>query len=117
MSRTRPQPGKTKKALKEDFAVNGAHVTHDVLTLAETAVYLRVSTEDVMGMLTTEGLPGRKAGGEWRFLKSAIQNWLSTPVASRGLLSLLGAANDDPYLEVMLADVYARRGRPETEAD
>jgi excisionase family DNA binding protein len=87
----------------------------DVLTLAEAAAYLRIPAEDVVRLLASEGLPGRRVGKEWRFLKTAIQQWLSTPPARPSLLDQIGAARDDPYLEDMLKEIYRRRGRPETE--
>jgi excisionase family DNA binding protein len=87
----------------------------EVLTLAEAAAYLRVVPEAVVRMVDTQGLPGRQFGTEWRFLKAALQGWLSTPQGSRGLLAQLGKAKDDPYLQEMLASIYARRGRPQTE--
>jgi excisionase family DNA binding protein len=87
----------------------------EVLTLAEAAAYLRVPEADVLQIVSTQGLPGRKIGKEWRFLKFALQRWLGTAPGKRGLLSQLGAAKDDPYLEEMLKEIYKRRGRPETE--
>jgi excisionase family DNA binding protein len=87
----------------------------EVLTLAEAAAYLRVSTEDVVRLVATQGLPGRQVGTDWRFLRTAIQQWLSTPSARPGLLSQVGALEEDPYREEMLEEIYRRRGRPETE--
>jgi excisionase family DNA binding protein len=87
----------------------------EVLTLAEAAAYLRVPEADLLRLVSTQGLPGRKVGVEWRFLKLALQRWLATASCRKGLLSQLGAARDDPYLEEMLKEIYQRRGRPETE--
>jgi excisionase family DNA binding protein len=86
-----------------------------VLTLAETAAYLRVPEANVLQLVSTQGLPGRKIGEDWRFLKAALQNWLSAPAGKKGLLSQIGALKDDPHREEMLRDIYQRRGRPETE--
>jgi hypothetical protein len=68
----------------------------------------------------TQGLPGRLINGEWRFLRSAIQQWLSAsqPTAelrNAALLAAAGSWKDDPYLEDMLEEIYRRRGRPITE--
>jgi len=87
----------------------------EVLTLSEAASYLRVSDADVIHMVETQGLPGRQFGESWRFFKPALQLWLGSPLRNKGLLSLTGAAKDDPYLDEMLKDIYARRERPETE--
>jgi excisionase family DNA binding protein len=87
----------------------------EVLTLTEAATYLRITKEDLLRLVRDQGLPGRVIGNDWRFLKAALQAWLGAPPARRGLLSQIGALKDDPYREEMLRDIYARRGRPETE--
>src|SRR5262249_18283609 len=47
-----------------------------ILTLAEAAAYLRVP-EDVLLKLADEGgVPARRIGGEWRFLRKALDDWL-----------------------------------------
>jgi len=87
----------------------------DVLTLAEAAAYLRVAEQEVLHMIGTQALPGRKFGQEWRFFRGALQDWLSAAPGKKGLLSQLGAIKDDPYAAEMLKEIYQRRGRPETE--
>jgi excisionase family DNA binding protein len=83
--------------------------------MAETAAYLRVAADEVLRMIAAEGLPARQFGKEWRFLKSALQSWLSVPASrKRGLLGQLGTIKGDPFLQELLDDTYARRGRPET---
>src|SRR5438270_11877558 len=77
----------------------------EVLTLAEAAAYLRIPEEEVLRLVQTDGLPGRRLGEEWRFLKSALQDWLRAPPAEagkKGMLSQIGALKDDPYLDEML---------------
>ena len=57
-------------------------------------------------------------GDGWRFLKSALQDWLRTPPergSREAVLSVAGAWKDDPYLEQELKEIYQRRGRPMTE--
>jgi len=103
-----PQPAATSVALS------------DVLTLAEAAAYLRSSEQDVMTLVHTQSLPGRCIAGEWRFLKTAIQQWLSTaePTAETrkaAQMAIVGRWKDDPYLEDMVEEIYRRRGRPITE--
>src|SRR5256885_2078713 len=56
---------------------NGA--TGEVLTLSEAADYLRLPEPDVLRLVEEQDLPARQLGKEWRFLKAAIQAWLSTP--------------------------------------
>src|SRR5438874_2048380 len=90
-------------------------VPAEVLSLAEAAAYLRVGEPDVLRLVREQALPGRQIGSDWRFLKPALQDWLKTGPANKGLLQLAGAAKDDPYLEEMLKEIYQGRGRPETE--
>lgn len=113
MPRTKSRPSKTSP--KKHAASNGKTKTPDVLTLDEAAAYLRVPADAVLRMIDDEKLPGRRFGEDWRFSRAAVQAWLAAPPAKRGILPHLGALKDDPYLEEMLRDIYARRGRPETE--
>lgn len=48
----------------------------DVLTLPEVATYLRATEEAVLELVTRDALPGQRVGGEWRFLKRAVVEWL-----------------------------------------
>jgi hypothetical protein len=81
---------------------------------------LRLPETDVSNAVQAQGLPGRLVGGQWRFLKAAIQQWLSTavpPLATRSaaLLAAAGAFRDDPDLLRISEEAYRRRGRPITE--
>ena len=92
----------------------------EVLTLAEAAAYLRLPEQGVIAAATTQGLPGRLVAGEWRFLKVAIQRWLSVsqPTAetpNAAMLAFAGSWQDDPHLEDMVEGIYRERGRPITE--
>jgi hypothetical protein len=92
----------------------------EVLTSAEAAEYLRVSEEALLRAVGPVGVPARLIDGEWRFLKSALQEWLCTdlkPSSRESLLSVAGAWKDDPYLDEMLKEIYRQRGRPMTETD
>jgi len=92
----------------------------EVFTLAEAALYLRVSEADVIELVHSQGLPGRLISGEWRFLKTALQQWLSTPMANTetrkaALIAAAGAFKDDPDLIPIVEEIYRMRGRPITE--
>jgi excisionase family DNA binding protein len=90
----------------------------EVLTLAETAAYLRLPEEEIVRLVSEQGLPGRAAGAEWRFLKTALQDWLraSPLVGSKAAqLAVVGAWKDDPTIDEFLKEVYRQRGRPMTE--
>jgi excisionase family DNA binding protein len=90
----------------------------EVLTLAEAAAYLRVPEAEVVRLVRQQDLPGRLIGPEWRFLKSALQDWLRTPPpkpSKEAVLACIGSWKDDPYLEEMLKEIYRQRGRPMIE--
>ena len=48
----------------------------DVLTLEELADYLKVSPAAARRAMKEQNLPGRNIGGEFRFLRDAVANWL-----------------------------------------
>ena len=59
-------------------------------------------------------LPARRVGDEWRFLKSALVEWLRRkPTPKEVLLQQAGALADDDTLPELLASIYKARGRPE----
>jgi len=98
--------------------VNGTPPKEDVFTLLEAAAYLRVPEAEVVRLVQMQDLPGRLLGSEWRFLKSAIQDWLKTPPlrgSKDAMRSVAGAWKDDPYVEEELKEIYRQRGRPMTE--
>jgi excisionase family DNA binding protein len=48
----------------------------EVLTLPEVAAYLRVPQEAILELIADGTIPAQKIGGEWRFLKGAVVEWL-----------------------------------------
>jgi len=90
----------------------------EILTLAETAEYLRVTANEVARLIQDQGLPGRRVDDDWRFLKTAVQDWLRAPPSKKeGILMQIGAFNDDPDLGDMLAEIHRQRGRRHAEGD
>jgi excisionase family DNA binding protein len=90
----------------------------DVLTLAGAAEYLRITENEVVRLVRDQGLPGRKLGDEWRFLKMALQDWLRAPSSKKeGLLMQIGAFKDDPDLGEMLERIHQQRGRRGADED
>jgi hypothetical protein len=68
-----------------------------------------------------QALPARRLANEWRFLKAAIQQWLSTPpprYSKEAQLAVIGSWKDDPYVEEELKEIMRQRGRamPEDES-
>jgi excisionase family DNA binding protein len=85
------------------------------MTLAEAAGYLRLPEDAVVREALYETLPGRKVGTEWRFLRSALQQWLSTGrkmSSQEAFLAFAGSWKDDPTVPEMLEEIYRQRGRP-----
>lgn len=57
----------------------------EVLTLEEAAALLKVSETLVYQLARSGSLPGRKVGREWRFLRSALLEWLRAPAKEDGV--------------------------------
>jgi excisionase family DNA binding protein len=94
----------------------------DVLTLNEAAAYLRLAEPDVLRLIQEQGLPARQVGAEWRFLKTAIQQWLSTATPTletrkEAQLALAGKHKDDPDVMRFCEEAYQQRGRRLPEDD
>ena len=87
----------------------------DVLTLEETSAYLRLSIETVTSQASKGNIPGRKIENDWRFLKSAIDDWLSAKNSSSVLLSPAGVFADDDSLAQLRASIYQARERSEID--
>jgi excisionase family DNA binding protein len=117
MPRTKKsKPVPTPQPEPQCAVVNGSQ--GEVLTLAEAAAYLRFTEAEVLRLVHEQALPARRLANEWRFLKAAIQQWLSNPPpqgSKEAILAVAGAWKDDPDLEDMVEEIYRRRGRPITE--
>lgn len=112
MTKAKKSP-KPRHEQPRQAAVNGVGSPSHVLTLPEAAAYLRLHEEDVVRLVNEQGLPSRRLGNEWRFLKAAIDRWLSNPTQTgQGIWAAAGVLKDDPYLEQMLAEIERMRGRP-----
>lgn len=67
----------------------------DVLTLEEASEYLRLPVEIVLRQALQGNIPGRKIEDNWRFLKTAIEDWLSSQSSRTILLQQASALADD----------------------
>ncbi len=114
MPRTKPKP-KPTSLTPPSAGINSP--AGEVLSLSEAAAYLRLPEEEVLRLVREQELPGRQAGPEWRFLKAAIQAWLSQPVPKKKDFweVSVGAWKDDPHAEEIMQEIYKQRGRPMTE--
>jgi excisionase family DNA binding protein len=93
----------------------------EVLTLSEAAAHLRLPEADVVRLVDEQALPAHRLKNEWRFLKTAIQDWLrSAPPKSNieAWMELAGVWKDDPYGRGRWIKKQNRRGifRPFREA-
>jgi excisionase family DNA binding protein len=66
-------PGAEVVVGRADFVPTDAP---EVLTVDEAAELLQAEPEAVRALAESGGLPGRKIGDEWRFLRSAVLAWL-----------------------------------------
>lgn len=88
---------------------------HNVLNLREVAEYLRLPKEKIEKQVLEGRIPGQRIEDEWRFLKSAIDDWLRSHDTRSILLNQAGALSDDETMDDLRAMIYSERGRPETE--
>jgi excisionase family DNA binding protein len=52
-------------------------LTDEVLTLEETAAFLKLPADTVRSRAEEGDLPGRRFGKEWRFARLAVLSWLA----------------------------------------
>ena len=51
---------------------------NNIFTLSETAKYLKLSERTILRMVKKNEIPVTKVGGQWRFIKGIIDEWLIT---------------------------------------
>ena len=64
------------KNADEYTSADSARAETDVMTLAEVAAYLKVAERTVLRMVHSGEIPCVKVGGQWRFLRTVIDDWL-----------------------------------------
>jgi excisionase family DNA binding protein len=67
-----------------------------MLTVAETARYLRRSTEQVRRYLREGVLPGRRLGGQWFVDRGDVESFLARRREGPDFLRRLAASDPDP---------------------
>ncbi|BAU09735.1 MerR family regulatory protein [Leptolyngbya sp. NIES-3755] len=77
----------------------------NVLTLEETAAYLRLSPEVVEREAIAGNIPGQSVNSTWRFLKTAIDDWLQNRDQRAVLLRQAGVFADDETLKSLQAQI------------
>jgi len=82
----------------------------DMMDMEELAAYLRRDVREV-GKLASRGhLPGHKVGGQWRFARAEINQWLEGQLSGysdQQLAALEGGSRGDPH-GPLLADLLAQ---------
>ena len=48
----------------------------EIMDLGDLAIYLKVSKSTLYKLVQQGGFPGQKVGKQWRFHKSAVDEWL-----------------------------------------
>ena len=90
-------------------------LTENVFTLKEMAVYLKMPEEKIERQVLHGEIPGRRIENEWRFLRTAVDEWLKSYDTRNILISQFGALSDDEKLEELRMKIYSERGRSEVE--
>lgn len=120
---TKPSKAKPAPVVTAAPSVNGTTTFDpaDVMTLAETAAFLRVDERDVRQMADEGKLPARRVSGQWRFLKSALLEWFRQPEpkadpddwreANRRIAETFGSMADDQSIPEMRENIYKERAR------
>jgi excisionase family DNA binding protein len=85
----------------------------NVLTLEETADYLRLPKEMIERQASRGRIPGQRIEDTWRFLRDAIDDWLRRQDRRTILLQQAGALADDETLPDLRASIFFARGRTE----
>jgi hypothetical protein len=62
-------------------------------------------------------IPGRRIENDWRFLKAAIDEWLSSQSSQTVLIRQAGALADDDSLTELRAQIYQARRRSEVDEE
>jgi Helix-turn-helix domain len=82
----------------------------NVLTLEEASQYLRLSPIVIAQQASIGNIPGQLIDNDWRFLRSAIDDWLKTRNSRSILLTQAGSlATDDALVELQAEIDLARR--------
>lgn len=63
--------------------MNNEH-SGEVMTLDELAIYLKVSKSTLYKLVQEGRIPGQKLGKQWRFSKSAVDDWLNRKTPPEG---------------------------------
>ena len=107
----------------------------EMLTIEEVATYLKLKPQTIYKWVQTGRIPGAKFGKEWRFRRSAIEEWIDNQIesqrdatsdgpsaASKSAVgtSTVGASTDgtstDGSGRLTRSDEFAASGAPKADA-
>jgi len=54
----------------------------EVWTLSQVADFLKISEKSVTRLLQQKQIPGVKVGGQWRFLRQAVEDWFASRMSA-----------------------------------
>jgi PTS system nitrogen regulatory IIA component len=84
----------------------------DMMSLEQLAVYLQRDVREVSKLASRGHLPGHKVGGEWRFARAEINQWIETQIpdyTDQQLTALekrgSGSEDGEPLVSVLLPEV------------
>ena len=79
-----------------------------LLTIKETAEYLRISSSTIYKLVEKGKIPGSRIGGSWRFSRKVLDDWLNSQfLKSRGMVLIV---DDDARVRNVLGDIIIEQG-------
>lgn len=97
----KPKRPKSGEKQSDPILTAAAELGVEILTLDEAASLLRVSADALKADAEKEIVPARLIGGEWRFMKHALYNWLMYPQVPRVSISDLKPLPPERVLKSM----------------
>jgi PTS system nitrogen regulatory IIA component len=85
---------------------------NDTMDLEQLAVYLQRDVRELNKLVSRGQMPGRKVGGEWRFVRAEINHWIETQLPEydeRQLTALESSGSapappEEPVISVLLTE-------------
>ena len=87
----------------------------ELMTIKDTANYLRMSVSTVYKLVEKERIPASKVGGAWRFRKDTLDDWLDSQ--SRRTRGVVLIVDDDARVRDVLRDIIAEQGHQVVSAE
>ncbi len=85
-------------------------MSSEIMTIRQLAAYLQMSPTTIYHLVNKGELPGRKIGGQWRFIKTEIDNWIAGSRSSFPL-DILVVEDEEPVCELFVKSLVPRGHR------